>query len=85
MGSSWYFLVILYIINVDIIGVCVVVVNSVVILVNLSKSVIFLLLGNYNFRLWLYNMLMVRLINSVGVKILLGALELLFVSMVYSL
>lgn len=85
MGSSWYFLVILYIINVDIIGVCVVVVNSVVILVNLSKSVIFLLLGNYNFRLWLYNMLMVRLINSVGVKILLGVLELLFVSMVYSL
>lgn len=85
MGSSWYFLVILYIINVDIIGVCVVVVNSVVILVNLSKSVIFLLLGNYNFRLWLYNMLMERLINSVGVKILLGVLELLFVSMVYSL
>lgn len=85
MGSSWYFLVILYIINVDIIGVCVVVVNSVVILVNLSKSVIFLLLGNYNFRLWLYNMLMVRLINSVGVKILLGVLELLFVSMVHSL
>lgn len=78
-------MVILYIINVDIIGVCVVVVNSVVILVNLSKSVIFLLLGNYNFRLRLYNMLMVRLINSVGVKILLGVLELLFVSMVYSL
>lgn len=67
------------------IGVWVVVVRNVVMLVRFIMMVIFLFFGSYSLLKQVNSMFIVRLINSVGVKILSGVLELLLVSIVSSL